>query len=302
MSGYSAVDVAVPSQSPTGVKYIYTDVDGDGAWNVAGYEYCAVDGAPIGGGVINLWLTVPEDALSVKVYFYYSSSVQQTISWGDGTTETATKSGGTTNNHTYSQAGNYVVTVSNGGVVSNFIMGQSSSSDNKLVFAELPYSSLSNNKNSVFMNCTNLKKVYIQDGMTAIGSNYFNGCSSLKSVRFPSSMVTLGSSTFKDCVSLEEIETPYSVQSVPSNFVNGCTNMNKVIINTNVTSIGGVAFQCGSITNKTVFIIRPTTPPTIESNSFAYSYIDKIIVPQESLAAYQSATNWSAYASKMVGE
>lgn len=302
VSGYSAVDVDVAGQTPTGVKYIYTDTDGNGAWNVAGYEYCAVDGAPVGGGVINLWLTVPEDALSVKVYFYYSSSVQQTISWGDGTTETATKSGGTTNNHTYSQAGNYVVTVINTGVVSNYIMGQSSASDNKLVYAELPYSTLSNNKNAVFMNCVNLKKAYIQDGMTAIGTNYFNACSSLKSVRFPSSLETLGSGTFKDCISLDEIETPSGVQSIPSNFVQGCTSMSKVTINSSVTSIGTNALVCGSSTNKTTFVLLPTNPPVIQSSTFQFSDIEKIIVPQGCLSAYQSATNWSILSSKMVEE
>ena len=303
VSGYSAVDVDVAGQTPTGVKYIYTDTDGNGAWNVAGYEYCAVDGAPVGGGVINLWLTVPEDALSVNVYFYYSSSVQQTISWGDGTTETATKSGGATNNHTYSQAGNYVVTVINTGVVSNYIMGQSSASDNKsLVYAELPYSTLSNNKNAVFMNCVNLKKAYIQDGMTAIGVNFFQACSSLKSVRFPSSLETLGGGTFKDCISLEEIETPSGVQSIPSNFVQGCTSMSKVTINSSVTSIGQNAFLCGSSTNKTTFVLLPTNPPVIQSSTFqAHSTtIEKIIVPQGCLSAYQSATNWSIMSSEMV--
>jgi hypothetical protein len=48
----------------------------------------------------------------------------------------------------------------------------------------------------------------------------------------------------------------------------------------------------------------PTTPPTLaNTNAFTNILSDcKIYVPAASLTAYQEATNWSTYASYMVGE
>ena len=53
--------------------------------------------------------------------------------------------------------------------------------------------------------------------------------------------------------------------------------------------------------------MKPTTPPTIQSNTFNNIHSDcKIIVPksenQSVLNAYKSATNWSSNASKMEEE
>lgn len=50
--------------------------------------------------------------------------------------------------------------------------------------------------------------------------------------------------------------------------------------------------------------VLPTTPPTLaNTNAFTAIPADCIIyVPAASLAAYQAATNWSTYASRMVGE
>jgi hypothetical protein len=51
------------------------------------------------------------------------------------------------------------------------------------------------------------------------------------------------------------------------------------------------------------YYIMPTTPPTIQSNTFRNIQSDCVIhVPAESLEAYKTATYWSTHASKMVGE
>lgn len=67
-----------------------------------------------------------------------------------------------------------------------------------------------------------------------------------------------------------------------------------------VTSIGTRAFRSiGTNTTGSVITMLDSTPPTLASNAFQFANISKIIVPQGSLSAYQSATNWSALASKM---
>ena len=45
--------------------------------------------------------------------------------------------------------------------------------------------------------------------------------------------------------------------------------------------------------------IKATTPPTLDSTAFSDSGIQTIYVPAASLDAYKSATNWSAFASKI---
>ena len=72
-----------------------------------------------------------------------------------------------------------------------------------------------------------------------------------------------------------------------------------------VTSIGTSAFgACHSVAE---YHFLSTTPPTLASNSFTSILADcKIYVPYSAdhsiLEAYQTATNWSTYASYMVEE
>ena len=64
-----------------------------------------------------------------------------------------------------------------------------------------------------------------------------------------------------------------------------------------VTQINDYAFTNSWLT----LHMKPTTPPTL-ANTRAINSVQKIIVPQGSLSAYQTATNWSNFASKMEEE
>lgn len=59
-----------------------------------------------------------------------------------------------------------------------------------------------------------------------------------------------------------------------------------------VTQINDYAFTNSWLT----LHMKPTTPPTL-ANTRAINNVQKIIVPQGSLSSYQTATNWSTYAS-----
>ena len=54
--GNNKVNAKTPNFA-SGTKYIWTDIDGEGAWNVSGYNLCSVDGAPIKDGRYRVWLT-----------------------------------------------------------------------------------------------------------------------------------------------------------------------------------------------------------------------------------------------------
>ena len=104
---------------------------------------------------------------------------------------------------------------------------------------------------------------------------------------------------FRECRSLINVVIPDGVSSIGKYAFHTCSNLTSVIIPDSVTSIGYNAFQnCSKLT--TVEMKR-TTPPKLSSSVFKNcTALTQIIVPVGTLSAYQSATNWSAYADIMV--
>lgn len=77
-----------------------------------------------------------------------------------------------------------------------------------------------------------------------------------------------------------------------------CTQLTNITIPNSVTSIGDYAFY--NCDNLAIMKLLPTTPPTLSSNAIPTT-ITRIEVPIGSLSEYQSAEQWSNYASVMVG-
>ena len=76
-----------------------------------------------------------------------------------------------------------------------------------------------------------------------------------------------------------------------------CSRLTSVTIPNSVTSIDGSAFySCSRLTSVT---IKATTPPTLTSGAFNDTNNCPIYVPAESVDAYKTATNWSAYANRI---
>ena len=75
--------------------------------------------------------------------------------------------------------------------------------------------------------------------------------------------------------------------------------MEGVELPSTVTTIGGYAFQY--CTGLIWVSITAATPPTLGSGAFANCpALTGIYVPDESVEAYKTATNWSAYANKIL--
>jgi hypothetical protein len=130
-----------------------------------------------------------------------------------------------------------------------------------------------------FYNFNSITKVTIPSSLTDLGSNAFSKCKSLNQVELSDGIIDLGFATFSDCSSLTNITIPSSV-----------------------TTIDGYTLQIGSSSNKATIIMRGTTPPTIASNTFKTSNLNKIIVPVGCADVYKSATNWSSLASYIYEE
>lgn len=118
----------------------------------------------------------------------------------------------------------------------------------------------------------NLVSVEIGDCVTSISGYAFNYCSSLTSCNIGSGVTSIGKWAFGYCSGLTSLTIP-----------------------SGVTFIGANAFiDCSSLTSITV---EAETPPTLVGWGTLNGSSCPILVPLQSLTAYQTA--WSQYASRI---
>ena len=137
--------------------------------------------------------------------------------------------------------------------------------------------------------------------VTKIGNGVFNECAALAEVSLPASLTSIGQYAFLGCKSLTRAVNFENTQltSISSELFRGCSSLTEITLPAGVTSIGSNAFYgCSSLQ---YIRIEATTPPTLASTNAIPSTIGAIYVPDESVAAYQAATNWSSFASKIKG-
>ena len=178
---------------------------------------------------------------------------------------------------------------------------------------------------NAFYNCHSLTNITIPDGVTSIGSNALNYCYSLISITIPDGVTSIAGSAFNNCHSLVSITTPDGVTSIGSSAFYNCYGLASITIPDGVTSIWSNAFyNCYCLVSITIpddvtnidvnafyncygmaeYHFLGITPPTL-ANTNAFSNIQSdcvMYVPKGSLEAYQTATNWSTYANRMVEE
>ncbi len=151
-----------------------------------------------------------------------------------------------------------------------------------------------------FKGCSSLAEIALPAGVTSIEQYAFNSCSSLAEIALPAGVTSIGGYAFQGCTSLTMIANLENTQvtSIEQYAFNSCSSLAEIALPAGVTSIGGYAFSgCSSLQ---YIRIEATTPPTLSKNAIP-STIGAIYVPDESVAAYQAATNWSSFASKIKG-
>ena len=299
--------------APTGKAYspITVDVSGGGV----PYE-------PRSDGKSHLWFDVWDSDMPVGVVLPSGTTI---VDWGDGTTENYTTNG--LKQHAYSKAGIYEVTITN----SNYSIGSYQNNGTSVDKCNLIAAELARKPSGsgTFHQCPSLRWVYMSDGASSAGeySHYsmfyqdmslafvrlpndmvdisgsmFHSCYTLNTISIPSTVTHIYSSAFSDCSSLESITLPEGLLTIDASAFQGCVKLLTLTIPASVTTIGNYAFAYRP--NALEYHFLSTTPPTLGSANVFQSIGAncKIYVPSASLEAYQTANNWSTYASYMVGE
>lgn len=132
--------------------------------------------------------------------------------------------------------------------------------------------------NVAFKGCTSLVEITLPASLTSIGTYTFTDCSALTKVNgLGSTQVnTLRTAAFQGCVALKEITLPDTLMNIENYVFRGCDALKYLRINAN-------------------------TPPTLSWAPPFPSTIEAIYVPDKSITAYQEATGWTDYASKIKG-
>ena len=193
-----------------------------------------------------------------------------------------------------------------------------------LLFISIP-SSLKHFADSTFRECTSLRSITLPNGFESVGTYALYLCYSLETIVIPSSFTTLNTSMFYGCYSLKKIIVKNANTIIKSSSFQACRSLISFAISDVQTSIEGSTFRaCYSLSSLTIpsgvesigtyafqncygikeYHFLSTTPPTLaNTNAFQYVSSDCIIyVPQGSLEAYQTSTNWSSYSSYMQEE
>ena len=246
-----------------------------------------------------------------------------TVDWGDGTTPdtltgTSTTTVKWTPTHAYAAPGEYVIKLTVNGAMGFY--GQSSSNAGSAI---LRYSSSNDNRNYVYQNsvqkieigngvtsigqyafytCNSLASITMPDGVKSIGQRSFSVCNSLKSITMPDGVTSIGQYAFATCYSLASITMPNSVTSIEQSAFAYCYSLASITMPDGVTSIGQQSFvrcYCVAFYDFTAYT---TVPRLAHTNAFTGIPADcQIRVPAKLVDEWKAATNWSIYASHIVG-
>ena len=151
-----------------------------------------------------------------------------------------------------------------------------------------------------FYSCKSLQFLIIPKLVTIIDDSCFYQCQHLKLLSMPNTITMFGSSCFTQVTDLQSMTIPSSVTSLPSGFFKDCFRYVKSIsIPSTITSIGSNCFTSSANNIYTIYMHSVTPPSLGSTNAITNHNKLTIYVPTGSLSAYQNASNWSSFSSKM---
>ena len=227
-----------------------------------------------------------------------------TVDWGDNTTSELTNNEYPAKTmyetHTYTKAGDYIITLDANVRCSILLIDSSGSNTSRVYRHAVKKIYMGQRVGGSFEGCGSLTSVTIPSGVTSIGASVFKDCGSLTSVTIPAAVTSIGASAFESCGSLASVAIPAAVTSIGDSAFKDCGSLTSVNIPSGLTALGGSMFRsCKALSNVTipfgittigeeafyecrslVDITFPATVSTLGVNTFAYTPLRKITIPR----------------------
>ena len=262
---------------------------------VVGANYVTDDGKT------RVYISIPENDLYVKTQVGTSMAFTAIVDWGDGNSSTLSKSSNSAE-HTYSAAGDYVITfevltgtmtISGSSSLGSTLVysGQSSSAESMGAINYIRKIELGENivlGSYVFKYTRNMESISIPEGIQSFPASSFSAALNLKGIVLPREAVQLDTFMFYECLSLRYISIPPTLASIPESFVSGCIGLSRVSFPDSVTLIYENAFK-GCISLEGVEL--PSYITGLGKNAF-----NGVMGLKKNLVLPQSVTTVSNYA------
>ena len=183
----------------------------------------------------------------------------------------------------------------------------------KLEALHIP-SSLDSIPLGTFSYCPNLTTITVDEGNTKFDSR--SNCNAIIETAtgtllrgcvntvIPEDVEHIAAEAFCNCKGLEEIVIPDAVQTVGYRAFSGCTSLTSITFGTGVRELGVEVFPWQNLSLDSPYLetilFRGATPPTFTSQNLEYELshyrmCTQLLVPEGSLAAYQSADVWKDF-------
>lgn len=135
--------------------------------------------------------------------------------------------------------------------------------------------------NAAFNFC-GINSIVLNEGITSIGTMAFNDCHNLKSVTLPNTLTVLGVASFQKCYKLSSIIIPEGIEVIPTNGFMECDSLKSVTLPSTLKTIDSAAFyECDSLVSVTL----PSGVTQIGSLAFGYCDELKMVYVTEGVAA-----------------
>ena len=264
---------------------------------------CQYEPPEITDGKMHVWVDIPKGATgtwaNMPLRWTQTVSNGVEVDWGDGTAPVTYSGTGAANRfHQYAQGGKYEIKIS---VLNGEIKFDNSTATTQ--YWDAIYGSADKIGNYW---CYRITGIYCPFEITTIADSFFRSMSGLRFLAFPNAKLMQinpylmhGANTLR-YVDLGEKQG--TITTISQYAFYGTRSLTSITIPESVTSIGQYAFASNYGTPEYHF--KHTTPPPLAGTNVFYSILPdtKIYVPQGSLNAYKTATNWSSYSSHMQEE
>jgi hypothetical protein len=153
---------------------------------------------------------------------------------------------------------------------------------------------------------TKLNMTSLPSGITSVGGFAFQCLTTLALTSLPDGLTSIGEAAFGSSNS-DLNATAITISSLPEGFTTfvgnrqfrNCKGITEMTLPASLGSFNNITFDgCSNL--QTVYCLRETPLTLLGTGVFDNTHPDLIIyVPADSVTAYQTATNWSAYADKI---